>query len=150
MPRERSNHRIPRLSCPDAGGHAVTTFAFGSLRGSAAKTRSSRSPLALTGVLRPALRALCLAAAAQSHAERAVLRVGTSGDYAPFTVRDAGGARSGFDVELARAYARARKLRIRWVPLHWATLDRELAAGRFDVVMSGVTVRPEQIGRAHV
>jgi cyclohexadienyl dehydratase len=30
------------------------------------------------------------------------------------------------------------------VPLRWATLDRDFAAGRFDVVMSGVTVRPER------
>jgi cyclohexadienyl dehydratase len=74
---------------------------------------------------------------------RAALRVGTSGDYAPFSQRGPAG-RSGFDVEVARAYARARGLRLRWVPLRWATLDRDFAAGRFDVVMSGVTVRPER------
>ena len=33
---------------------------------------------------------------------------------------------------------------MRWVPLRWATLERDFAAGRFDVVMSGVTVRPER------
>jgi cyclohexadienyl dehydratase len=72
------------------------------------------------------------------------LRVGTSGDYAPFSQLDAAGRRSGFDVEVARAYARERGLRIRWVPLRWAELDRDFAGGRFDVVMSGVTVRPER------
>jgi cyclohexadienyl dehydratase len=71
------------------------------------------------------------------------LRVGTSGDYAPFSVAGPGG-RSGFDVEVARAYARDRGLRIRWVPMRWTTLDREFAANRFDVVMSGVTVRSER------
>lgn len=76
--------------------------------------------------------------------EQPPLRVGTSGDYAPFSQRDAAGRRSGFDVEVARAYARERGLRIRWVPLRWAELDRDFAGGRFDVVMSGVTVRPER------
>src|SRR4051794_8647845 len=36
---------------------------------------------------------------------RARLRVGTSGDYAPFSVRDASGALHGFDVEIADALA---------------------------------------------
>ncbi len=52
--------------------------------------------------------------------------------------------RAGFDVEVARAYARERGLEIRWVPVRWATLDRDFADGRFDVVMSGVTVRTER------
>jgi cyclohexadienyl dehydratase len=71
------------------------------------------------------------------------LRVGTSGDYAPFSLRAAGGL-TGFDVEVARAYARERGLRIRWIRMRWAELDRDFAAGAFDVVMSGVTVRPER------
>jgi cyclohexadienyl dehydratase len=96
-------------------------------------------------VLRTALLALlCLACAAKAVPERPLLRVGTSGDYAPFSLRDGAGRRSGFDVELARAYARERGLRVRWVPLRWATLERDFAAGRFDVVMSGITVRPER------
>jgi cyclohexadienyl dehydratase len=72
-----------------------------------------------------------------------VLRVGTSGDYAPFSTAGPEG-RGGFDVEVARAYAKERGLRIRWVPLRWRALDRDFAADRFDVVMSGVTVRPER------
>jgi cyclohexadienyl dehydratase len=88
--------------------------------------------------------------AAAEQAQRALreqaepaLRVGTSGDYVPFSLRAAGGL-AGFDVEVARAYARERGLRIRWVRLRWAELDRDFAAGAFDVVMSGVTVRPER------
>jgi cyclohexadienyl dehydratase len=83
---------------------------------------------------------------------QAAIRVGTSGDYAPFSELGAGGRRDGFDVEVARAYAQERGLRIRWVPLRWAELDRDIAAGRFDMVMSGVTVRPERslVGRFSV
>jgi cyclohexadienyl dehydratase len=96
--------------------------------------------------LRPWLLLLLLVGCAAADAPApapAVLRVGTSGDYAPFSVSGPAG-RGGFDVELARAYARERGLRIRWVPLRWTTLDRDFAAGRFDVVMSGITVRPER------
>jgi cyclohexadienyl dehydratase len=84
-----------------------------------------------------------LVGCAGADAPAPVLRVGTSGDYAPFSVEGPAG-RSGFDVEVARAYAKDRGLRIRWVPVRWPTLDRDFAAGRFDVVTSGVTVRPER------
>jgi cyclohexadienyl dehydratase len=88
--------------------------------------------------------ALLLAACAGGGSAPAALRVGTSGDYAPFSTVAPDGARAGYDVELVRAYARERGLRIRWVPLRWATLERDFAAGRFDLVASGVTVRPER------
>ena len=88
--------------------------------------------------------ALLLASCAADDAAPPALRVGTSGDYAPFSVVEPDGRRAGFDVELVRAYARERGVRIRWVPLGWATLERDFAARRFDLVASGVTVRPER------
>ena len=88
--------------------------------------------------------AVLLLACAGSKAQQPLLRVGTSGDYAPFSQRDPAGQRGGFDVALARAYARDRGLAIRWVPVRWDTLDHDFGAGRFDVVMSGVTIRPER------
>ena len=87
---------------------------------------------------------MLLLACAGGAAPQPLLRVGTSGDYAPFSLRNPAGRRDGFDVALARAYARDRRLVIRWVSLRWATLDGDFADGRFDVVMSGMTVRPER------
>lgn len=92
----------------------------------------------------PSWIAVLLLACAGSKAQQPLLRVGTSGDYAPFSQRDPAGQRGGFDVALARAYARDRGLAIRWVPVRWDTLDHDFGAGRFDVVMSGVTIRPER------
>lgn len=71
------------------------------------------------------------------------LRVGTSGDYAPFS-QEVDGALRGFDVDVARAYARDRGLELRFVRFAWPALTEELVAGRFDVVMSGVTVRADR------
>ena len=93
------------------------------------------------------------------------LRVGTSGDYPPFSeaplataawagpdraaVTGAVAAPTGFDPELARAFARDTGRRIEWVPFRWPELASDLEAERFDVAMSGVTVRAERsrIGR---
>lgn len=93
--------------------------------------------------------AAALIAGATGQAEE-VLRVGTSGDYAPFSVK-APGARAddplvygGFDPSLARTYAKDRNLRLRFVKFRWPELLDDLRAGLFDVAMSGITVRPER------
>ena len=96
-------------------------------------------------LLPAALAALALAAASHAAAPgQPVLRVGTSGDYAPFSSAGPGDRRSGFDIEVARAYAEARGLGLEFVRFRWPDLVRDLAAGRFDVAMSGVTVRPQR------
>jgi cyclohexadienyl dehydratase len=71
------------------------------------------------------------------------LRIGTSGDYPPFSLASGDGY-EGFDIALARAYAAERALEIEWVRFAWPQLVESLEAGRFDVAMSGVTVRPER------
>jgi ABC-type amino acid transport substrate-binding protein len=71
-----------------------------------------------------------------------VLRVGTSGDYAPFSTRDAAGELQGFDVELAAVLASELGFELRWVPFRWPDLARQLGAGEFDVAMGGVTWQP--------
>lgn len=80
--------------------------------------------------------------------ETPVLRVGTSGDYAPFSLASGENPAeyeyAGFDIELARRYAADRGLAVRFVPFRWPGLLEDLEAGRFDVAMSGVTVRPER------
>jgi cyclohexadienyl dehydratase len=72
-----------------------------------------------------------------------LLRIGTSGDYPPFSVeRD--GTRVGFDVELAERFAREAGLRVEWVSFRWPELAGDVAGDRFDVAMSGVTATPER------
>ena len=75
----------------------------------------------------------------------ATLRIGTSGDYPPFSVRRSDGAYTGFDVEVAEAYAAARHRSIEWVPFRWPELARRMGAGDFDLAMSGVTVRGDRL-----
>ncbi|MCW5890812.1 MAG: transporter substrate-binding domain-containing protein [bacterium] len=73
------------------------------------------------------------------------LRVGSSGDYPPFSLRAPGGELTGFDVAVAEAFTRARGRRLELVPFRWPDLSAALARGDFAVAMSGVTIRPERL-----
>ena len=73
--------------------------------------------------------------------ERHVLRVGTTGDYRPFTALDkASGEYSGFDIDMARALAKALGVSIAFAPTTWSGLAQGLAEGDFDIAMGGVSV----------
>lgn len=91
--------------------------------------------------------ALALACAASppaptaAPAPAATLRVGTSGDYPPFSDL-AGGRREGFDVELAERLAADLGLAVEWMPFRWPELEARLAAGEMDLAIGGVTWRP--------
>lgn len=103
----------------------------------------ARALAALLAVLVPC-------APAPAAAPAGALRVGTSGDYAPFSIDVPGPPPlDGLDLALARAYAESRGLRLELVRFAWPDLERRLAAGDFDVAMSGVTVRPDRslVGR---
>lgn len=67
------------------------------------------------------------------------LRVGTSGDYAPFSKDGAG-----FDVDVARLFAADQGRALELVPFSWPELGEAVERGDFDVAMSGVTWRPDR------
>jgi cyclohexadienyl dehydratase len=69
-------------------------------------------------------------------------RVGTTGDYAPFSRWNGSGEPSGFDVDVARALGSDLGVELEWVRARWPTLESALAAGEFDVAMTGVTWQP--------
>lgn len=73
-----------------------------------------------------------------------VLRVGTSGDYDPFSVLEPDGKYTGFDVELARRFADAHDLELQFIPFNWSELLSDLEADKFDLAMSGVTIREDR------
>jgi cyclohexadienyl dehydratase len=77
--------------------------------------------------------------------ERGVLRVGTTGDYRPFTALDkATGAYSGFDIDLARSLADALGVKVEFEPTSWPTLAGDFEANAFDIAMGGVSVTLER------
>jgi cyclohexadienyl dehydratase len=110
------------------------------------RSRLASRPHSRAGWCGLAAALLALGPSAPSRAEapaRLVLRVGTSGDYAPFS-SGSGDGRKGFDIALAKTYAQERGFGLEFVSFRWPDLVRDLAAGRFDVAMSGVTIRPQR------
>lgn len=75
---------------------------------------------------------------------RSPLRVGSSGDYPPFSLVDAAGVERGFDVELAERFARDSGRSLERVRFTWPNLVDDVTAGAFEVAMSGVTVRADR------
>lgn len=73
------------------------------------------------------------------------LTVGTSGAAPPFSMAGATGALEGFDIDVANLLGEALGLRVAFVQLDFAGLLPGLAAGRFDIIASGVTRTPERL-----
>ena len=76
-----------------------------------------------------------------------VLRIGMTGDYAPFSVENDGALR-GADVDLALALADSLQVQPRFVRTSWPTLMQDYAAGRFDVAASGISITPARAEQA--
>lgn len=71
------------------------------------------------------------------------LRVGTTGDYAPFS-EDRDGRLEGTDIELAGQIAKAWGVTALFVKTSWPTLMGDLGKRRFDLAVSGITITPER------
>jgi len=76
-----------------------------------------------------------------------VLRVGYVPDALPFVFVNSRGDLVGFDVELAHRLARELGVRLEFLPLDRADLERQVAAGYCDLVMSGLPVTTVRASR---
>ena len=73
--------------------------------------------------------------------QRGVLRIGTTGDYKPFTYKDpATGKFEGFDIDQGEALAAAIGVKAEFVETSWPTMAADFAANRFDMAMGGVSI----------
>jgi cyclohexadienyl dehydratase len=70
-----------------------------------------------------------------------LLRVGTTGDYAPFSL-EVNGSLSGSDIELAQKLAEQLHARAVFIHTSWASMLDDLSRGAFDLSMGGVSVTP--------
>jgi chorismate mutase-like protein len=74
-----------------------------------------------------------------------VLRIGTPGDYAPYSWHDtATGTYRGSDIAMARALAWRLGLTPQFVATSWSTLVADATAGRFDIAVGGISVTAER------
>ncbi len=76
------------------------------------------------------------------------LRVGVTGDYAPFSVESSGGVLSGSDIELARALAEHLHAQPVFIRTTWRSMLADLREDDFDIAMGGISVTPERQSQA--
>jgi cyclohexadienyl dehydratase len=77
---------------------------------------------------------------------RGTLRVGTTGDYPPFSELDqATSTYKGYEIDVVTALAADLGVKLEFVPTNWDTLGAGIEADKYDVVASGVTMTLERL-----
>jgi cyclohexadienyl dehydratase len=76
-----------------------------------------------------------------------LLRIGTTGDYAPFSL-ESNGVLEGSDIELAERLADRLHARPVFVHTTWPSMLDDLGRGEFDMAIGGVSVTPAREARA--
>jgi len=77
-----------------------------------------------------------------------VLRVGTTGDYTPFTLLRPDGSYIGADIDMTHDLAERLGIDIEFVPSVWIDLLDHFLADRFDIAIGGVTVTAPRAEKA--
>jgi cyclohexadienyl dehydratase len=76
-----------------------------------------------------------------------VLRVGTTGDYPPFSFLHRDGTYEGADIDMAFHLAARLALGVEFVPTVWVQLLDDFLADKFDIAMGGVTVTEQRAAK---
>ena len=76
--------------------------------------------------------------------QRGELIVGLEPGYMPFEMKDKQGNIIGFDVDMANEMAKAMGVKLTLVPTAWDGIIAGLLAGKYDIIMSGMTVTQER------
>jgi cyclohexadienyl dehydratase len=72
--------------------------------------------------------------------ERGVVRVGTTGDYKPFTyLNKETEAYEGIDIDMAKSLAKALGVKLEFVPTTWKEIVTGVVEKRYDVAMGGIS-----------
>ncbi|MBS7700083.1 MULTISPECIES: cation:dicarboxylase symporter family transporter [unclassified Chelatococcus] len=81
---------------------------------------------------------------------RGRIRVGYGADIIPFSYFNGAGDLVGYDVAAAYRFARDLHVGIEFVPIDWRSLEADLAAGMFDIVMAGAYATPDRLRQLSV
>jgi len=85
-----------------------------------------------------------LLAGGTARADDPPLRMGVEGAYAPFNAVGPDGKVHGFDIDFGEEMCKRLQRRCEWIVVQWDGLIPALQAGKFDVLMSSVTMTPER------
>lgn len=74
--------------------------------------------------------------------DKELIRVGTTGDYLPFSyqLNNEPDEYHGIDIAMAKDLGNSLNVKVEFVKTTWPTLLEDLTQGKFDIAMSGVTI----------
>jgi polar amino acid transport system substrate-binding protein len=75
--------------------------------------------------------------------KRGRLRVGMS-TFVPWAMKDKTGKLIGFEIDVARQLADDMGVKVEFVPTKWAGIIPALLTGKFDVIIGGMSIRPDR------
>jgi polar amino acid transport system substrate-binding protein len=75
--------------------------------------------------------------------QRGILKVGMS-TFVPWAMKDKTGKLIGFEIDVASRLAEDMGVKIEFVPTKWAGIIPALLTGKFDVIIGGMSVRPDR------
>ena len=75
--------------------------------------------------------------------KRGTLRVGMS-TFVPWAMKDKTGKLVGFEIDVATQLAEDMGVKVEFVPTKWAGIVPALLTGKFDVIIGGMSVRPDR------
>jgi polar amino acid transport system substrate-binding protein len=75
--------------------------------------------------------------------QRGTLKVGMS-TFVPWAMKDKTGKLIGFEIDVATRLAEDMGVKVEFVPTKWAGIIPALLTGKFDVVIGGMSVRPDR------
>jgi len=75
--------------------------------------------------------------------KRGVIKIGLS-VFVPWSMRDKNGDLIGFELDVGRELAKDMDVDVEFIPTSWDGIIPALVAGKFDVIISGMTVTPQR------
>ena len=75
--------------------------------------------------------------------KRRVLRVGMS-TFVPWAMKDKTGKFIGFEIDVATRLAKDTGVEVEFIPTKWDGIIPALLTGKFDVIIGGMTIRPDR------
>ncbi len=75
--------------------------------------------------------------------KRGVLKVGMS-TFVPWAMKDKEGQLIGFEIDVAKRLARDMGVKVQFVPTKWSGIIPALLTGKFDIIIGGMSIRPDR------
>lgn len=109
------------------------------LKGKGKRKVKRPAPIVLRLILVGGLVALAVACGS---AER--VKIATLGNYYPFDFINEDGELDGLEIEIGNELCRRADLECEWVVNEWETIIPDLVAGKFDVILAGMSITAER------